>query len=285
LGRRPGQLLSAGLIAAGAAAGAWALVEPARLKVRRLDVPLERWPPALDGLKVAVISDLHTGAPHVDARKVDRIVAKVNAALPDLVALVGDYADPTVPFGEPVAPERVAESLGGLRAPLGVFAVLGNHDWVHYGERVPRALRKVGIEVLENDAVAVERGGAVLWVAGIADLRERRPDVTTALAMVPPGQALIALTHDPDMFPQLRGRAAVTLAGHTHGGQIGLPLVRRATAPTRHGYTGGEVREEGGYMYVSRGVGTTGLAVRLAAPPEIAVLTLRASWPGGPGDP
>jgi predicted MPP superfamily phosphohydrolase len=271
---RSGRLLGAGLVAA---AGAWALAEPARLKLRRIDVPLERWPAALDGLRVAVISDLHAGAPHVDERKLERIVAKVNGVGPDLVALVGDYADPEVFLGQSVAPERVAELLGGLEARLGVFAVLGNHDWHHYGERVPRALRAAGIEVLENDAVAVEKGGAVVWVAGLADMRERHPDVTVALAMVPDGQALIVLTHDPDMFPELRHRAQLTLAGHTHGGQIGVPLVRRLTAPSRHGYTGGAVREGGAYMYVSRGVGTAGLPVRLAAPPEIALLRLRAS--------
>ena len=244
--------------------------------MRRLDVPLERWPKALHGVRVAVLSDLHTGAPHVDERRLARIVAKVNAQHPDLVALVGDYADPTVPLGEAIAPEAVAQALGELHAPLGVFAVLGNHDWYHYGERVPRALRAAGIEVLENDAVAVEHHGEVLWVAGLADMRERDADATVALAMVPPQQALIALTHDPDMFPSLRDRADVTLAGHTHGGQVGLPLVRRATAPTSGGYTGGEVREGGGYMYVSRGIGTTGLPIRFAAPPEIPVLTLRS---------
>jgi predicted MPP superfamily phosphohydrolase len=275
LGRRPGQLLGAGLIAA----GAWALAEPARLKVRRLDVPLERWPAALDGLRVAIVSDLHTGAPHVDERRVARIVGKVNAQRPDLIALVGDYADPTVPLGEPVAPEAVAEQLGELYARLGVFAVLGNHDWYHYGDRVPRALREAGIEVLENDAVAIEHQGEVLWVAGLADMRERDTDVEVALAMVPESQALIALTHDPDTFPSLRDRADVTLAGHTHGGQVGLPLLRRAAAPTSGGYTGGEVREGGGYMYVSRGVGTTGLPIRFAAPPEIAVLRIRSGAP------
>jgi predicted MPP superfamily phosphohydrolase len=242
--------------------------------VRRIDVPLERWPSALDGLTVAVVADLHAGAPHVN---LERIVAKVSGARPDLIALVGDYADPSGPFGEPVAPEEVAEALGRLHAPLGTFAVLGNHDWHHFGERVPRALRGAGIEVLENDAVAVEHRGAVVWIAGLADMRERNADPTVALAMVPESQPLIALTHDPDMFPQLRDRAAVTLAGHTHGGQIGLPLLRRAMAPTRHGYTGGEVREGGGYMYVSRGIGTTGLPIRLAAPPEIAVLRLRSA--------
>jgi predicted MPP superfamily phosphohydrolase len=276
LGRRSRQLLGTGLVAA----GAWALAEPARLKVRRLEVPLERWPARLDGLRVAVVSDLHTGAPWVHERKLARIVGKVSAHRPDLVALVGDYADPAVALGHAVAPEAVAEELSALRAPLGVFAVLGNHDWHHYGERVPRALREAGIEVLENDAVAVEWGGEVLWVAGLADVRERDADATVALAMVPQGQALIALTHDPDMFPFLRDRADVVLAGHTHGGQIGLPLLRRAVVPSRDGYIGGEVREGGGYMYVSRGVGTTGLPIRLAAPPEVAVLTIRSGAPG-----
>jgi predicted MPP superfamily phosphohydrolase len=232
---------------------------------------VERWPERLDGLRVAVISDLHSGAPWVDAK---RVVSKVNAQRPDLVALVGDYADPTGALGKPVAPGAVAEELGALQAPLGVFAVLGNHDWYHYGERVPRALREAGLEVLENDAVAVEHEGEVLWVAGLADLRERDADVTVALAMVPPQQALIVLTHDPDTFPSLRERAQVVLAGHTHGGQIGLPLLRDAAAPTRGDYTGGEVREGRGYMYVSRGVGTTGLPIRFAAPPEIAVLRI-----------
>jgi predicted MPP superfamily phosphohydrolase len=142
---------------------------------------------------------------------------------------------------------------------------------------VPRALREAGIEVLVNDAVAVDRGGEVLWIAGLADMRERDADATVALAMVPQGQALIALTHDPDMFPFLRDRADVVLAGHTHGAQVGLPLLRRAALPSRAAYAGGEVREGGGYMYVSRGVGTTGLPIRVAAPPEIALLRLRRS--------
>ena len=270
---RSGRLLGAGL----AAAGAWALVEPARLKVRRLEPRLERWPPALDGLRIAAVSDLHAGAPHVGEAKLERIVDRITRGRPDLIALVGDYADPSVLGGRPIGPDRVAELLGGLSAPLGVFAVLGNHDWYHYGSRPADALRRQGIEVLENDAIAVEHNGSVLWIAGLADMRERSADVTTALAMVPDNQPLIALTHDPDMFPQLKHRAALTLAGHTHGGQVGIPIVRRAAAPSKHGYTGGEVRDGGGYMYVSRGVGTTGLPIRIAAPPEIAFLKLRSA--------
>jgi predicted MPP superfamily phosphohydrolase len=271
----PYRKLASALIAGGAVASAWAVVEPTRLKVRRLDVPLDDWPDALGGLRVAVVADLHAGAPHVDLRKVERVVAKVNAQKPDMVALLGDYADPTVAFGEAVAPEEVAERLAELRAPLGVFAVLGNHDWVHYGRRVPKALRHAGIEVLENDAVAVEHRGSVLWVGGLADPSERDALTSATLAMVPRGQPLIALTHDPDLFPGLRDRAAVTLAGHTHGGQLNVPLLRRLIGPSEHGYIGGEVREGRGYMYVSRGVGTAHASLRIGAPPEIAVLTLR----------
>lgn len=247
------------------------------MRLRRIEVPLERWPAALDGLRVGVIADLHAGAPHVDGSKVERIVARMNAERPDVVALLGDYADPTVAFGDRIEPEQVAERLGELRAPLGVFAVLGNHDWRHHGERMPRALRAAGIEVLENDAASVERGGELLWVAGVADPNERRPDVGAALAMVPPDAPLIALSHDPDLFPLLRERATVTLAGHTHGGQTGTPVLRDWLAPTRRGYVSGEVREQGGFMYVSPGVGTAHAPLRLGAPPEIAVLRLRAT--------
>ena len=270
----------AALATAGVAAGAaaWAtLVEPRRLRVREVPVRVPAWPPALADLRIALVADLHTGAPHTDERRVERIVREVNARRPDLVALLGDYVDPTVRGGDPLAPEQVARRLVGFNAPLGVFAVLGNHDWVHHGSRVPRALRAAGIEVLENDAVAVERDGAVLWLAGLADQRERQPFASATLAMVPEAQPLIALTHDPDLFPHVRDRAALTLAGHTHGGQLSVPLVRRLIAPTREGYVGGLVEEAGAYLYVSRGVGTTWLPVRLNAPPEVAVITMRAA--------
>jgi hypothetical protein len=257
-------------------AAAYALVEPARLTVRRRDVRTDRWPKALDGLRIAAVSDLHVGAPHVGERKLERVVELVNAQNPDLIALLGDYADPTVKGGEPVAPERVAEQLARLGAPLGVFAVLGNHDWLHYGARVPRALRHAGIEVLENDAQAIERDGQVLWVVGLADPNERQPAARAALALVPEGQPLIALTHDPDLFAHVRHRAALTLAGHTHAGQVSLPLIRRAVAPTRRGYVQDLVEEAGGTLYVSRGVGTAQLPIRLNAPPEVAVITMRS---------
>jgi hypothetical protein len=119
-------------------------------------------------------------------------------------------------------------------------------------------------------------------VAGLADLRKRRPDLPGALDGVPPGAPILLLAHDPDVFPYVPARVALTLSGHTHGGQVAIPLVRRPAIPSLHGerYARGHVVEEGRHLYVSSGFGTSGLPLRLLAPPEVVVLELRA--PGRP---
>jgi predicted MPP superfamily phosphohydrolase len=263
----------------GAALAAHALwIEPRRIAVRRVDLELPRWPGALDGLRIALVSDLHAGAPHVGVDRVGRVVEKVEALEPDLVALLGDYVDPEVRFGDAVAPEPVAEQLGRLRAPLGTIAVLGNHDWYADGPRVAGALRDAGIRVLENDAVRVRREPAELWVAGLADASERRPDVDRALAGVPDDAAVVMLSHDPDVFPRVPHRVALTLSGHTHGGQVNIPGARGRWIPSRFGerFADGHVVEDGRHLMISRGIGTSRLPVRLGAPPEVLVLRLSA---------
>jgi predicted MPP superfamily phosphohydrolase len=260
--------------AAGAGVAAWALlVEPRRVVVERRTLRLRRWPASLSGLRVAVLADLHAGGPHVRERRLERIAAKVRGERPDLLALLGDYVDPEVPLGRRVTPEAVASRLRDIDPPLGGVAVLGNHDWQNDAPRIAAALRDAGITVLENDAV---RAGEKLWVAGLADPFGRRPDVAAALENVPAEAPVIALTHRPDLFPRIPTRVALTLAGHTHGGQIGLPWVRGRVAPSRYGdrYTGGVVEEGGRPMYVSRGIGTAWLPMRFRAAPEVAVLTL-----------
>src|SRR4051794_11935739 len=184
-----------------AVAAAWAtIVEPRRLRVRRVDVEVEGWPRALDDLKIALVADLHAGAPHTDEKRVEQVVAAVNRARPDVVALLGDYVDPDVTLGGRVEPEAVAERLGELEAPLGSFAVLGNHDWTNDGERIRHALREQLIDVLENDAASVQLAGEVLWIVGLADMRERTPDLSTPFGLVPRSAPLVVLTHDPDLF-------------------------------------------------------------------------------------
>jgi uncharacterized protein len=286
--QRPGPAVRAGAAAAGiaAAAIAWRALwqEPRTERVREIDLDLgAHRPPALDGLRVALVSDLHSGAPHVGAERIERLVAAVNAQRPDLVFLLGDYIDPKVRFGSRVAPATVASRLAALRAPLGVVAVMGNHDWENEGPQMRGALRTAGIAVLENEAIPV----GDLWVAGVDEPRFNTPDVDRALRDVPDGAPVVLLSHDPDLFPQVPERVALTVSGHLHGGQVGVPLVRRRFMPSRYGerYARGHVVEAGRHLYVTSGFGTTGWPVRLFAPPEIVVLRLSAGAapPRAPG--
>jgi predicted MPP superfamily phosphohydrolase len=263
-----------------AAAAAWAtVVEPRRLRVRRVDVEVEGWPAALDDLKIALVADLHAGAPQVDEGRVEQVVAAVNRARPDIVALLGDYIDPAVALGKRVEPEAVARRLGELEAPLGSFAVLGNHDWENDGDRVRHALREQLIDVLENDAASVHLAGEVVWIVGLADAHEREPDLGTPFAMVPGSAPLVVLSHNPDVFPQLPARPLLTLAGHTHGGQVNVPVVRDIVTPSKYGdrYAGGLFRDGARVMYVSRGIGTSGYPVRFRAAPEIVLLRVHVA--------
>jgi uncharacterized protein len=190
--------------------------------------------------------------------------------------LLGDYVDAHVLWGGRLPPEIVARELAALDAPLGTVAVLGNHDWRQAGDRMWRALAAEGITVLENTVAALD---GPLYVAGLADLRCRRPDLPTALAPIPPGAPALLLAHDPDVFPYVPDRVALTLSGHTHGGQIAIPLLRRPAIPSRYGerYVRGHVVEDGRHLYVTSGFGTSGLPLRALAPPEVVVLELRSS--------
>jgi uncharacterized protein len=277
--QRPGSAVRAGVAAAGlaAAAIAWRALwqEPRSERVRELDLDLgDRWPPALDGMRIALVSDLHAGAPHVGAERIERLVETVNARRPDVVLLLGDYIDPKVRFGSRVAPATVASRLAGLRAPGGVAAVMGNHDWENAGPEMRAALRAAGIPVLENEA---RRAGGV-WIAGVDEPRFNTPDVDRTLREVPDGAATILLSHDPDVFPSVPDRVALTVSGHLHGGQVGVPIVRRRFMPSRYGerYARGHVVEDGRHLYVTAGFGTTGWPVRLFAPPEVVILRLSA---------
>jgi predicted MPP superfamily phosphohydrolase len=264
---------------AGAALGTYAAwVEPRRLVVRRHRLAVPGWPRALDGLRVALVSDLHSGAPHVKPDRVEAVAARVRAEAPDLALLLGDFVDPAGMLATEVERTEIATALSDLGARMGTFAVLGNHDWRHGGERMRAALTGAGIPVLENDALPVPEARAALWVAGVADEISRIADVAAALAPVPAGAAVLLLSHDPDVFPRVPRHVALTVAGHTHGAQINLPLLRSAVIPSRYGarYSDGHVVEDGRHLYVTAGVGTSGLPLRFLAPPEVAVLTLVA---------
>lgn len=257
----------------GLGVGLWAgAIEPRLLFVRRVGLELPGWPQALRGLRAAVVGDLHVGAPHVGMERLARVVERVNAAAPEVVFLLGDYVTGRIAGARAVEPGAIAAHLAALRAPLGVYAVLGNND----DARVERALRSAGLRVLENDVAWVRRGGVALAIAGVGEVRRGNPDLGAVLRALPEQAAAILLTHSPDLFPAVPGSIALTIAGHTHGGQLNIPLLRRALVPSLFGarYRAGHIIEHGRHLYVTRGVGTSLLPVRLGAPPEIALLTL-----------
>ncbi len=265
--------------ALGAAAGvlgyraAWD--EPRSLITPEVPLALPAWPAGLDGLRVALVSDLHVGAGHMTPARVARIVDRVLALDADLYLLLGDFLDSTR-LGDGRARVRdVAREMA--RMPRAI-AVLGNHDWRAAGPAMGWALRDAGVPVLENDALEVRAG---LWVAGVADTRHRHPDLEAALRKPPQDAAILLATHDPDVFPDVPARAALTVAGHLHGGQVNVPVLRHAVLPTVYGdrYLAGHVVEDGRHMYVSAGLGTAGLPLRLRRRPEAPVLRLT-----GPGE-
>ncbi len=252
--------------------------EPDLLFVRTITVETEKWPPSRPPLRIAVVSDLHVGAPHVDLAKVDRVVAEINGLQPDIVVILGDFVIHEVLFGDFVEPELTANRLKNLTARYGVFAVLGNHDWWYDGQRVWRALTDVGIEVLENRAVRLDLPGGAMWLAGISDDMIGLADPKGTISPLPDGEPIIALTHSPAIFPNIAPRTLLTLAGHSHGGQVFFtvfgPLFIPGRSPLRYAY--GHIRENGKDMYVTAGIGTSILPIRFNMPPEIALVTVES---------
>jgi predicted MPP superfamily phosphohydrolase len=266
------------LLTAGAAAAVYAgWIEPRRLVTVRATLELPRWPARLAGLRVGLMTDFHAGALHAGPPAIARAVQRLNDEAPDVILLGGDYIDAHPIWGGRVDPDTIARELGNLSAPLGVFGVLGNHDWKQTGDRMWAALEREGIPVLENRALPA----GDLYVAGLADLRQRRPDLPATLAQVPPDAPVILLAHDPDVFPLVPARVALTVSGHTHGGQVAIPLLRRLAIPSHYGerYARGHIVEDDRHLYVSSGLGTSGLPVRVLAPPEVVVLELRPADP------
>ena len=261
------------------ALGVWSVViEPDRLVLREREIDLQGGPSTLDGLRIAILTDIHTGSPHMGVAKLRRVVALTNDARPDLVVVLGDLVIRGVLGGTFVPPETTAAELRGLRAPFGVISVLGNHDWWLDGERVRRALDLSGLRPLENQSLRLDVRGQPLWIAGLADLWERTPEPGRVVAAIPAGEPIIVLTHNPDIFPRVSSRVALTLAGHTHGGQVALPLLGRPIVPSDYGqrYAYGVVREGGRTLFVGSGLGTSIIPVRFRVPPEVAIVRLRS---------
>jgi hypothetical protein len=228
-------------------------------------------------LRVAVLTDLHVGSPFDGIAKLRTIVDRTNAAEPDLICILGDLVIQGVVGGHFVAPEEIAAELRRLRAPVGVVAVLGNHDGWFNHDRVAAALTANGVRMLEDTAAKFDTPAGPVWIAGISDLWTGRHDIAAALAQVEDdGAPVLLLSHSPDVFPLVPGRVSLTLAGHTHGGQVRLPFVGAPVVPSQFGqrYAAGEVIEGDRRLFVATGLGTSILPVRFRVPPAVTILTL-----------
>ena len=255
------------------------VIEPSRLILNEQTIAMARWPGSLNGLKVAAIADIHAGSPFIDAGKLRLLVDRTNAAKPDVIVLLGDYMVTNSWHSKQVAPEVIAAELKRLQAPLGVYAVLGNHDWWFDRWRVRRALEGQGIRVMDNEVVRLEKNGQGFWVVGIADVWSGTDDIVGTAEKVAAGEPAIAITHNPDILPRLPSTFVLTLGGHTHGGQVNLPFLGRRIVPSEFGqrYAAGHIEEDGKHMFVTTGVGMSVFPVRFRVPPEIALLTLTSA--------
>ncbi len=279
---------AAGLIGLSAAAtGAYAgAIELQRLVVTRYALNPPGWP-ADRKLSITAIADLHAGGPDMKLPHVRQVVDTANLLRSDLVVLLGDFIA-TYSFANERIPDPIwAAELARLEAPLGVWAILGNHDWWHDLVGVRSALAGVEIPVLENKAVMLTARGQRFWLAGIGDQLAYRlghgrfrgiDDLPGTLAQVGTDDPVLLLVHEPDIFTRVPERVALTLAGHTHGGQIRLPLVWPAFVPSEYGarYAYGHVVEDGRHLIVSGGLGTSFIPARLGVPPEIVQIELGA---------
>jgi uncharacterized protein len=271
-----------------------------RLDVTRYQISPANWPRGLK-LSIGVIADVHAGGPAMPLDRIESIVDQTNALKPDIIVLLGDFAASYKFKTRKIVAEEWSAVLGKLRAPLGVHAVLGNHDWwddltAQRNRKGPvigrRMLEKVGgIPVYENDAVRLSKGGRPFWLAGLGDQlafiigrkRARRrfrgvDDLDGTLAKVTDEAPVILLAHEPDIFPRVKDpRVALTLSGHTHGGQVRLfgysPMV-----PSRFGnrFAYGLIQEDERHLIVSGGLGCSILPVRVGCPPEIVMVDVAA---------
>jgi len=253
-------------------------IEPGFLFVRHETIKINNWPKELSGLKIAVLSDIHAGGWFVDEKKLRLIVDRTNQLQPDLIVVLGDYMVSESWMSHRMLPEQFGAILRDFRAPLGVYSVLGNHDWWWDGSRVRQGLEANGIRVLDDEVTELNVRGTSLWLAGLADLWTRPQHIKGTIDKIPVDRTIIALTHNPDIFPRVPERVSLLLAGHTHGGQVQLPFIGSVIQPSDvdngQRYLQGHVFENNHHLFVTTGIGTSIMPVRFGVPPEIVLVTV-----------
>ena len=259
------------------------LVEPDSLTVVEYNVEIPSWPQALDGFRIAAVGDLHGGAPLVDEAKLNEVARRTTEARPDLIVWLGDYVIQGVRGGRFIEPEVIARILSAARARYGQVAIIGNHDRWLDAQRVENAFTSAGVPFLRWSSRVIVVNDIRLHLYGLDDF-ELSPGFWSTLNKaakdwdaLPASDPLILLSHNPDVFPWLPRRAALTLAAHTHGGQVRFPLIGSPIVPSSFGqrYARGLIVEDNRYLFVNTGIGTSILPVRFGVRPEISIVTLK----------
>lgn len=252
-----------------------------RLTFREVRLQPTGMPPELNGLRIVQLSDLHVG-PHTSRRQLARIAAMVRDAKPHIIAYTGDQVD-----DYPHDVDDLGQAFGDLTAPLGVYAIAGNHDVYAGWSEVRRGLEGLGIRVLVNEAVELQRCGVNFWLAGTGDPAGRQfmrgtesgaPDIGRTMAAIPKGAFSVVLAHNPALFKWLAERGAnVVLSGHTHHGQLSIPSKNWSLASVFLEYAMGTYERNGSLLYVSPGTNYWGIPFRIGAWPEVTLIVLDAS--------
>jgi len=261
------------------------LIEPNRPRILRREIALRRWPARLEGFTIALLSDFHYD-PYFSEHPLHAAIGMVNDLRPDLIVLAGDFVSLPLlheskedKLRAAFAAEPCARLARQMQAPHGLWSVLGNHDVLTDPHMVTNALLSEGIQVLANESAAIEANGARFWLAGVKDVMASQPDLDSTLHKVPADEATILLAHEPDYADYVaRHTVDLQLSGHSHGGQVRIPLLGPVYLPDwGRKYVWGLYHIAGLTLYTNPGLGTLGLPVRWNCPPEITFLTLRRS--------
>jgi predicted MPP superfamily phosphohydrolase len=255
-------------------------VEPFRLVINEQTLNVKPWSRELNGFKVVAVSDIHGGSRGVTEDRLRFLTEQVNWQNPDIIVLPGDFVSQVSgrSSGLKMPLETIVENIKGMRAKYGVYVAIGNHDWWYDEKKFRVEIEKVGFKVLDNETASFEANGKTVTILGVEDYWKRRKvEVADTLAKIQPTENIIAVAHNPDSFDFLPANIALTVAGHTHGGQALVPLIGVPFPVAKREYTAGSIVKDGRNLFVTSGFGTSGPPIRFMVPPEIAVLTLNSA--------
>ncbi len=267
-------------------------IEPRRFVVVTETLAVPNWSPKLDGFRVVAIADIHTGSNYAPPERVRYVVEQANEQNADLIILLGDYVSESKwdremrsrPEGTDrtelkVPVETIAESLRGLKAKYGVFAIIGNHDWYHNEQKIHRLLEETaGINVLNNEIVEIDtESGEKVRIWGIEDLYRNGKVPAETFNLLAEKKNVIALTHNPDSLLMAPAGFSLMFSGHTHGGQLNWPIFGPKAVFNDPRFMDGHAVVDGKHVYVTSGVGTSVIPFRFRVPPEIAVVTMNSA--------